>query len=179
MNMALRIDETVAHNLKLIRVRHHLTQQALADRANLSKQTISNLEKGQGASSKTIERLAECLDVSPLTFYQEVSESNDIKLIRVSAPSTDSSQPLVYITEINNVFNRAINNTKEHIYYKRVVPVIKDFFKANMDNILRNLDTEINSKNYHIIYAVEETLMGNIKQSIFNNEDELDDLIEE
>lgn len=179
MNVALRIDKTVAHNLKLIRVRHHLTQQALADRANLSKQTISNLEKGQGASSKTIERLAECLDVSPLTFYQEVSESSDIKLIRVSAPSTDSSQPLVYIAEINNVFNRAINDTKEHIYYKRVVPVIKDFFKANMDNILRNLDTEINSKNYHIIYAVEETLIGNIKQSIFNNDDELDDLIEE
>ncbi|MEE1009027.1 MAG: helix-turn-helix transcriptional regulator [Agathobacter sp.] len=177
--MALRIDETVAHNLKLIRVRHHLTQQALADRANLSKQTISNLEKGQGASSKTIERLAECLDVSPLTFYQEVSERNDLKLIRVSSPSSDSSQPLIYITEINNVFNRAINDTKEHIYYKRVVPVIKNFFKANMDNILRNLDTEINSKNYHIIYAVEETLMGNIKQSIFNNDDELDDLIEE
>lgn len=177
--MALRIDETVAHNLRLIRVKHHLTQQALADRANLSKQTISNLEKGQGATSKTIERLAECLDVSPLTFYQEVSKNNDLKLIRASVPSTNSSQPLVYIAEINNVFNRAINDTKEDIYYKRVVPVIKEFFNANIDNILHNLDTEINSKNYHIIYAVEETLMGNIKQSIFNNEDELDDLIEE
>ena len=77
--MALRIDETVAHNLKLIRLRHHMTQQALADRANLSKQTKSNLEKGQGASSKTLERLAECLDVSPLTFYQEKSEHEDIQ----------------------------------------------------------------------------------------------------
>ena len=177
--MALRIDETVAHNLKLIRLRHHMTQQALADRANLSKQTISNLEKGQGASSKTLERLAECLDVSPLTFYQEVSESEDIQFKRVSAPGTSSTYPLAYVNELNGIVNRIISDTKDLIYYQSVSPIIKDFFNANADSILNNLNTEISSKNYHILSAVEETLMSSIKQAIFSTDEELDDLIEE
>lgn len=179
MNMALRIDETVAHNLKLIRVRHHMTQQALADRANLSKQTISNLEKGQGATSKTIERLAECLDVSPLTFYQEVSESDEVQFKRVSATGTGGSYPIMYINEINGIVNRIISETKDMIYYKQVAPIIKEFFNTNADDILNNLNTEINNKNRHILSAVEETLMSSIKQTIFNDDEEMDDLIEE
>lgn len=179
MNMALRIDETVAHNLKLIRLRHHMTQQALADRANLSKQTISNLEKGQGASSKTLERLAECLDVSPLTFYQEVSEHEDIQFKRVSATGTGSTYPLAYVNELNGIVNRVISDTKDLIYYQNVSPIIKNYFNTNADSILNNLNTEISSKNYHILSAVEVTLMSSIKQAIFSTDDELDDLIEE
>jgi transcriptional regulator with XRE-family HTH domain len=177
--MALRIDETVAHNLKLIRLRHHMTQQALADRANLSKQTISNLEKGQGASSKTLERLAECLDISPLTFYQEITERENIQFKRVSATGTGYTRPLAYINELNSIVNRAISDTTNLVYYQRVSPVIKNYFTTNADSILTSLNAEISNKNYHILSAVEETLMSSIKQAIFNNDDELDDLIEE
>jgi transcriptional regulator with XRE-family HTH domain len=179
MNMALQIDETVAHNLKLIRIRNHMTQQALADRANLSKQTISNLEKGQGATSKTIERLAECLDVSPLTFYQKISEQDDIQFKRVSTTGTSSTYPLSYVNELKGIVNRIISDTKDLIYYQNVSPVIRNYFNTNADSILNNLNTEINSKNYHILSAVEETLMSSIKQAIFNTDEELDELIEE
>lgn len=179
MNMALRIDETVAHNLKLIRLRHHMTQQALADRANLSKQTISNLEKGQGASSKTLERLAECLDVSPLTFYQEISEHEDIQFKRVSSTGTGRYNRITYINQINGLVNEIVADIKDFIYFKQVSPVIKEIFAENTDTVLKNLNTAINSKNHHIMSALEETLLYSIKQSIYNEQDEIDDLIDE
>ena len=176
--MSLQIDETVAHNLKLLRIKRNMTQQSLAERANISKQTISNLEKGQGGSSKTLERLAECLDVSPLVFYQEISTDDDIQLRRVSSTIT-SFNSKDYITELINITNRIINDTKYTIYYQQIIPVIKNYFNENSKYILSNLNVENTSKNFHTIMAIEETLMSSIKQSIFDEQDELDELIEE
>lgn len=176
--MSLRIDETVAYNLKLIRLKHNMTQQTLAERACLSKQTISNLEKGQGASSKTLERLAECLDVSPLIFYQEVSERDNIQLKRVSS-SNNNLNDREYITEFTNITNRIINDTKYNIYYEQVLPTIKKYFKENLKYILNYFNIENTNKNHHIILTIEETLLGSIKQSIFGDQDEIDELIEE
>lgn len=178
--MSFKIDTTVAYNLKSLRIKHNMTQQELANRANISKQTISNLEKGQGATSKTIERLAECLDVSPLTFYQEVPTNKNFHFKRVSAGNTETYSSLTYINEISNITNRIIKDTKNFVYYQQVSPIIKNFFQNNTNNILDSLNIENNSHNCHIMFAIEENLMSNIKESIFNNTDEeLDDLIEE
>ena len=56
---------------------------------------------------------------------------------------------------------------------------IKEIFAENTDTVLKNLNTEINSKNHHIMSALEETLLYSIKQSIYNEQDEIDDLIDE
>lgn len=52
-------------NLKIARIRKCLTQENLAEKANLSKQYISLLESGKAInpSLKTIRKLAEILEV--------------------------------------------------------------------------------------------------------------------
>ena len=77
MSMSLRIDETVGYHIKELRLERNLTQQALAMQAGVSKQTISNLEKGRGAKSSTLEGLAKCLGVSPFAVFQEIQEDQE------------------------------------------------------------------------------------------------------
>lgn len=178
--MPLRIDETVAHNLKVIRLRHHMTQQALADRANLSKQTISNLEKGQGATSKTLERLAECLDVSPLTFYQEISDTENVQFKRVTTSSTSKFSSASYVEKLTSVVDDIVFETKNKLYYEQLAPLIKDIFNNNTNILLNNLGVGNNSKNYHIIASLEETLLIEIKQSILGKSyNDMDTLLDE
>jgi len=176
--MSLRIDETVAHNLKAIRISHHLTQQSLADLANVSKQTISNLEKGQGATSKTIERLAECLDVSPLAFYQEVTNADDIQFKRVSSTGTSKLGKFTYVNELNRIANTIVDDTKQIIYYQQVTPVIKAFFNDNTDTILDSLNASKSNENYRVIATLQKELIANIREAIYSNAEELDELIE-
>lgn len=177
--MSLRIDEIVGYHMKSFRLERQLTQQALADRANLSKQTISNLEKGQGANSKTIERIAECLDVSPLAFYSEVIADDDISFKRVSHATSIKSNSIPYLSELKQVADRIIADTKDIIYYQTVSPVIKEMFQNNQDKILSKLNVEKNNKNYHVLLVFEENLISNIKQAIYEEEEEMDSLIEE
>lgn len=177
--MSLRIDEIVGYHMKSFRLERQLTQQALADRASLSKQTISNLEKGQGANSKTIERIAECLDVSPLAFYTEVSSDEDISFKRVSHATSTKSNSIPYLAELKQVADKIIADTKDMIYYQQVSPVIKEMFQSNQDLILAKLNAEKNNKNYFVLSAFEENLISNLKQAIYENEEEMDSLIEE
>ena len=177
--MSFKIDETVGHNLRAFRLERNLTQQALAERADLSKQTISNLEKGAGANSKTIERIAECLDVSPLSFYKERTSVNTIKLKRVPTASAVKGNDLLYIAEIEKLVDKIVTDTKDIIYFQQVSPVIKDFFKENTDIILKQLDVEQDNKNRHILSAVEENLIIEVKRSVLGGEEELDELLEE
>lgn len=181
--MPLRIDEIVGYHMKSFRLERQLTQQALADRANLSKQTISNLEKGQGANSKTIERIAECLDVSPLAFYAEVKSDEDISFKRVSHATSTKSNSIPYLSELKQVTDRIIADTKDIIYYQQVSPVIREMFQSNQDFILVKLDAEKSKKNYYVLSTFEEHLISNIKQAIYEEtlekQEELDELIEE
>ncbi|MDE3074908.1 MAG: helix-turn-helix transcriptional regulator [Chloroflexota bacterium] len=52
---------------KLRQARQHrlLTQHELADRAGVHRVTVAEIELGKGASSRTVRKLAEVLDVSP------------------------------------------------------------------------------------------------------------------
>lgn len=181
--MSLGLDEIVGYHMKAIRLKRNLTQQVLADRANLSKQTISNIEKGQGANSKTIERLAECLDVSPLAFYTEVISDEDISLKRVSHATSTKSNSIPYLSEFQQIADRIIADTKDIIYYQQVSPVIRDMFQSNKNWILKKLNAENNRKNYFVLSMFEEHLIINIKQAIYEEtsekQEELDELIEE
>ena len=59
--------ECVKDRLRLLREQAHLTQQELADRASVSRQTVLNLETGRQRDPVrgTIERIALVLETSP------------------------------------------------------------------------------------------------------------------
>ncbi|MGI6107176.1 MAG: helix-turn-helix domain-containing protein [Lachnospiraceae bacterium] len=70
-----QINETIGRKLKDLRNRSGLTQQELADRMELTKGFISQLERGQVSPSvATLLDLIECLGSTPSEFFKEESK---------------------------------------------------------------------------------------------------------
>ena len=62
----------IGTKIKDLRVQKGLTQEELADRAELSKGFISQLERGQvSASVVTLMDLIECLGTTPAEFFKD------------------------------------------------------------------------------------------------------------
>ena len=67
-----QINEQIGRKIKDLRNRNGLTQQELADRTELTKGFISQLERGQVSPSVvTLLDLIECLGSSPAEFFKE------------------------------------------------------------------------------------------------------------
>lgn len=66
------INESIGKKIKALRNQNDLTQQELADRTELTKGYISQLERGQVAPSViTLLELIECLGTTPSAFFKE------------------------------------------------------------------------------------------------------------
>lgn len=174
--MGYRIDEIVALNLRRIRLEKNLTQGALAELAKISRQSVSNIEKAQGATSKTLERLADCLEVSPLAFYQDETADPEIRLKRVS-PKVGWLDSRPYVTELESTVDHIIKDTKQHIYIS-VMPAIKETFSVNWDDLIAGIEAHNGEK---VLHSLMDTLLTSTKEAIFNDsdsDDEMDDLME-
>ena len=63
----MKLRETLATNLRLLRHQQGLTQEDLADRSGISARYVGSLERARVAASiDVIERLATALKISPL-----------------------------------------------------------------------------------------------------------------
>ncbi|MCH4034589.1 MAG: cupin domain-containing protein [Lachnospiraceae bacterium] len=70
-----KINEMIGSRIRDLRNRNGLTQQELADRTELTKGFISQLERGQVTPSvETLLDLIECLGTSPAEFFKEEKE---------------------------------------------------------------------------------------------------------
>lgn len=66
-----KLTETLAKNLRNLRIGRGLSQQALADLVGIDNQTISNMENGRGnLRVSTLEKLAKTLGVEETAFFQ-------------------------------------------------------------------------------------------------------------
>lgn len=71
------VNGRIGEKIKDLRNRNGLTQQELADRAELTKGYISQLERGQVAPSVvTLLDLIECLGTTPSEFFRETEEEH-------------------------------------------------------------------------------------------------------
>jgi transcriptional regulator with XRE-family HTH domain len=62
----------LARNLRTLRERRHLSQEALADLAGLHRTYVGSVERGErNVSIDNVQRLAEALDVTPANLLQE------------------------------------------------------------------------------------------------------------
>lgn len=69
------VNSRIGEKIKDLRNKNGLTQQELADRAELTKGYISQLERGQVAPSVvTLLDLIECLGTTPSEFFKETEE---------------------------------------------------------------------------------------------------------
>lgn len=175
------IDEAVKYNLKVMRLERGLTQQALADMAGLTKQTVSNLEKGQGGNNRTLERLAESLAVSPLAFFKEPKKGAGIEFKRVS-PKDAKLNREQYAAMLEKAADRILKHAEVKLCSICVKPAIKDMFAMNRDRLLDSLNAERSGMNYFVLTAFEDALLTLIDKAVFQNksaDDDLDELVED
>lgn len=172
-----QIDEAVKYNLKALRLKCGLTQQALADLAGVSKQTVSNIEKGQGANSRTLERLAESLAVSPLDFFKEPERGEEIEFKRVS-PRAAKLNREPYTATLEKAVDFIMKDAGQKLYLISVMPAVKDMFAMNRDRLLDSLNAEHSGMNYFTLTAFEDALLKQIDKAIFPDENADDDLDE-
>lgn len=89
------IKKKLGNNIRKIRMEHSLTQEALAEKINLSPKSLSQIELGNNfVSAETLDSLCEALEVSPRILF----DFDDFE-----------SQKEISIDEINN---RLLNNPK-------------------------------------------------------------------
>ena len=70
----MALADTVATNIRLVRVQQKLSQQILAKKAHLSISYVSMLERGVRVPPlDTLEAIAKALAVAPLYLFQELS----------------------------------------------------------------------------------------------------------
>jgi len=176
-----QIDEAVRYNLKALRLERGLTQQALADLAGVSKQTVSNVEKGQGANSRTLERLAESLAVSPLAFFKEPERGAEIEFKRVSAKAAKLSREQ-YTATLAKAVDFIVKDAGERLYAVSVMPSIKEMFAQNREKLLNSLNAEQSGTNYSVLTSFKDSLLTQIQKAISqseNTDDDLDELVED
>ena len=77
-----QIKDLLALNIKTLRKKYSLTQEGLAEAANLSAQSISDIEGcRKWVGDKTLERLANALNVEIFQLFIPLHEGNDPELI--------------------------------------------------------------------------------------------------
>lgn len=175
--MGYMIDDVVGLNLRKIRLERKLTQGALADMAHISKQSISNIETGAGGSSKTLSRLAECLEVSPLAFYQDDGLDTSIRFKRVTAqkPYLDRT---AYTSKLGQAVDFIYRDCQERVFFIMAM-TLKETISQNSDMILESLNAERSAKNHHTLSEMADDLTQCVKQAVFgDSEDDLDELDE-
>ena len=68
--MGLR--QTVAKNLKRLRQEKNLSQEELADRAEINRNYVGMIERAENAASvDMLEKLAEALNAKPVEFFRD------------------------------------------------------------------------------------------------------------
>lgn len=68
----MRLRRTVARNVKRLRLEKDMSQEELADRADMNRNYVGMIERCENAATvDMLEKLADALDVKPAEFFQE------------------------------------------------------------------------------------------------------------
>ena len=82
----MSIKKKLGNRIREIRTNRSLTQEALAEKVNLSAKSLSQIELGNNfVSAETLEEICTAFNISPKTLfdfeYSEISKENSIKEI--------------------------------------------------------------------------------------------------
>ena len=68
----MELRRTVARNLKRLRRQKGMSQEELADRAEINRNYVGMIERSENAATvDMLEKLAEALDAKPVEFFHE------------------------------------------------------------------------------------------------------------
>lgn len=68
----MKLRRTVARNLKRLRREKGMSQEELADRADINRNYVGMIERSENAATvDMLDKLAEALDAKPIEFFHE------------------------------------------------------------------------------------------------------------
>lgn len=114
----------IGRNISRIRELLGIKQETLAGMMKVSQQTVSKIEQTEYHNDRTIERIAQALDVSPKTIlnYDETVILRYLKgmTMNLNSPLSDTIQ---LVDKIIELYERLLNTEHEiHILYKKCEP---------------------------------------------------------
>ncbi len=104
---SLEIQNRLGENIKLIRKSKKLTQFQLAEKANVSEDTIKSLEQGRTwCSEKTLSQITDALEIDVVKLFVPVGESfknnkENVNLLK----SAIADDVRVYVNEVLKEFD--------------------------------------------------------------------------
>ena len=106
MEEKTRIRSVIAQNVKKYRKLNNLTQEALAEAADISNTYIANIECGQTwVSDKTLEKIATALHIEIyLLFIPETSDDTDI------SEQNDRAKIIAYLNQREDEISSYVKN---------------------------------------------------------------------
>ena len=147
----------IGHRMKELRIQYGLTQQELADRAELTKGFISQLERNQNSPSVgTLLDIIQCLGMTPAEFFTDSEKIDEEKNSKVEwiipNAQTRSMEPVrltlhpggsseIYLPQECEEFGYVIKGTVKLCYGGKVHTVKAGesfYFKAGKKHFIEN-----------------------------------------
>ena len=166
--MANKINDTVAYNVKLLRLEKRMSQQTLADQAGLSKQMISNIENGMNSSTQNLEKIAYCLAVPPLSLYREPDTvDNEVRFKRITQ-KVEEKNTRQYVLDLEKSVQAITGKAMNQMYQQIVMPTVHEAFNQNKTTLLIELDAQCSEANKQTVDAFEAALLESIERALIN-----------
>ena len=91
----MNVKQRLGNNIKRLRLKHSLTQEALAEKINLSAKSLSQIELGNNfVSAETLEKICSAINIKPkmlFDFELNENESKDMLKFITDKLKTDKS----------------------------------------------------------------------------------------
>ena len=97
----MSIKKNLGNRIREIRISRSLTQEALAEKVNLSAKSLSQIELGNNfVSAETLEEICSALNITPKTLfdfeYSDISKENSIKEIVKKLENNPNLLKIIY-----------------------------------------------------------------------------------
>ena len=117
----------VGNNIRIVRIKKGLTQEALALESGLSQGYINQLENGKRLyTQKSLEMIAESLSTSVINFFKE-----DLNPKSQKKQEQDRANKKHYKRELLSLLNNMPDHIVEH--YITLIKLEKQILKGNQD----------------------------------------------
>lgn len=109
--------KSIGHNIQLARLKKEFTQEALAEKCNVSAKYISAIETGLSSGSiPLIIDICKALCISPNYIFDGVLHLNELK----ENIDVIDAETLIYYKKLKTENKEYVNQTIKHLYYMQV-----------------------------------------------------------
>lgn len=165
----MNISEKVGERIRAVREKRQLTSTGLAEKIGMSRQLITNWEKGRRLPTlESIISLSDTLN-APVTYLLGISDSLEEPIERkLSVRDLDGFNGNIGIDNIS-VPTQFIDKSSEYIVVRMIDDSMEDVFRKN-DLALIMLEQSLND-GYYVLFKINKTNQRLFRKYLIDNSD--------